>query len=113
KIHFEEDISKLIPISSENKDISRVLKTVNFTDKIIVNIHRTEETDSEELIAYADEFLEELQTISGEFVKNIRGKVMEENLLQTMDFLYNNLPLFLESEDYQTLENKILPDSID
>src|SRR5699024_570557 len=73
KIHFEEDISKLIPISSENKDISRVLKTVNFTDKIIVNIHRTEETDSEELIAYADEFLEELQTISGEFVKNIRG----------------------------------------
>lgn len=113
KIHFEEDISKLIPISSENKDISRVLKTVNFTDKIIVNIHRTEETDSEELIAYADEFLEELQTTSGEFVKNIRGKVMEENLLQTMDFLYNNLPLFLESEDYQTLENKILPDSID
>src|SRR5699024_7525339 len=106
KIQFEEDISKLIPVSSENKDLSRVLKTVNFTDKIIVNIQLSEEGKTDDLIAFADEFLDSLQTRSGEYVKYIRGKIIEENLMQTMDFLYDNLPLFLEPEDYQTLENK-------
>lgn len=113
KIHFEEDISKLIPVSSENKNLSRVLKTVNFTDKIIVNIQLSEKGKTDDLIAYADEFLDSLQTRSGEYVKYIRGKVIEENLMQTMDFLYDNLPLFLEPEDYQKLENIIQPDSID
>jgi len=113
KIQFEEDISKLIPVSSENKDLSRVLKTVNFTDKIIVNIQLSEEGKTDDLIAFADEFLDSLQTRSGEYVKYIRGKIIEENLMQTMDFLYDNLPLFLEPEDYQTLENKIQSDSIE
>lgn len=113
KIHFEEDISKLIPISNENKDLGRVLKTVNFTDKIIVNIQRSENADSDDLVEYAGEFIDSLQNQSGEYVKYIRGKIIEENLFQTMDFLYDNLPLFLDSEDYQILENKIQPDSID
>ncbi len=112
KIRFEEDISKLIPVNSQNRDLQKVLKSVNFTDKIIVNIHRDPNADEEALIAYATEFVDSLLTRSGEYVKSIRGKVDDENLLRTMDFVYHNLPLFLEKEDYHTIANKLSADSI-
>lgn len=112
KIRFEEDISKLIPINSENRDLQRVLKTVNFTDKIIVNIEREESADIDELIQYASEFSDSLETNHAQYINNIRGKIDEESLLRTMDFIYENLPLFLDEEDYNTIERKIQPDSI-
>lgn len=112
KIHFEEDITKLIPVNSENKDMGKVLKTVNFTDKIIVNIRRSDAAETDRLIKYANEFADSLQSQSGEYVKYLRGKIDESNLLQTMDFVYENLPLFLDDEDYKTIANKIEADSI-
>jgi|26BtaG_2_1085354.scaffolds.fasta_scaffold00004_139 hypothetical protein len=112
KIRFEEDISKLIPINSENKDLQKVLRTVNFTDKIIVNIRREDSADIEDLLNYAVELTDSLEAKSAPYIKNIRGKIDEESLLRTMDFVYHNLPLFLEKEDYNTITNKIQPDSI-
>ena len=112
KIRFEEDISKLIPINSENQDLQKVLNSVNFTDKIIVNIQRQETADIDELIQYAIDFTDSLEVNSKQFINNIRGKVETENLIQTMDFVYENLPLFLDKEDYEIIADKIQPDSI-
>ncbi len=112
KIRFEEDISKLIPINSENQDLQKVLKTVNFTDKIIVTIHRNDSTTVDELTQYATEFVDSLQVHSGKYVKNIRGKVNDDDLLRTMDFVYQNLPLFLDKQDYKTISGKLQKDSI-
>jgi len=112
KIRFEEDISKLIPINAENKDLQKVLKTVNFTDKIIVNIKLNDSAEIDDLFNYATEYVDSLEANSANYIKNIRGKVDEENMFRTMDFVYQNLPLFLNKEDYETISNKIFPDSI-
>lgn len=112
KIRFEEDISKLIPINSENQDLQKVLKTVNFTDKIIVTIHRSDSTDIEELTQYATEFVDSLEADFGKYVKYVRGKVNEDDLLRTMDFVYDNLPLFLDKNDYKIISGKLQKDSI-
>ena len=94
KIQFEEDITKLIPVNSENKDMGKVLKTVNFTDKIIVNIGRSDKATTEDLIQYANEFTDSLLLQSGKYVKYLRGKINEDDLLKTMNFVYDNLTLF-------------------
>ena len=60
KIRFEEDISKLIPINEDAQELQKVLKTVNFTDKIIVNIQRSDSSEIEDLTEYASEFIESL-----------------------------------------------------
>ena len=112
KIRFEEDISKLIPVNSENQDFQKVLKTVNFTDKIIVTIHQNDSAKVDELTQYATEFVDSLQTNSSKYIKNIRGKVNDEDLLRTVDFVYKNLPLFLDKEDYKTISGKLQKDSI-
>ena len=87
KIQFEEDISILIPVEGESKNLQKVLKSVNFTDKIIVTLQKNEDVAVEELTDYASEFIDSLQTHSSQYIKNIRGRVNDDDLLSTMNFV--------------------------
>lgn len=112
KIRFEEDISKLIPINSENRDFEKVLKTVNFTDKIIVNIQSKDTASVAKLTAYATDMVDSLEAHSNKYIKYIRGRVDEGNLQRTFDFVYENLPVLLDAEDYGLIAQRLAKDSI-
>lgn len=111
-INFDEDISKLIPITSENEQLQKVLKTVQFADKIIVNIEKSKNGSTDDLIDYATHFLDSLSEHSSHFIKEIQGKIEDETIFETLDFVYNNAPLFLKDADYHTISSKLHPDSI-
>ncbi|WP_051210034.1 MMPL family transporter [Gelidibacter mesophilus] len=111
-IKFDEDISKLIPTNSENEQLQKVLKTTQFADKIIVTFEKDINGSTEDLINYATQFLDSLTEHSGEYVKNIQGKIAEESIFETLDFVYTNAPLFLKTSDYLNISNKLPPDSI-
>ena len=103
KIHFEEDISKLIPSSEDSKELQNVLKSTNFSDKLVVNIQMDSESSFQDLSDYAADYIDGITASSSKFIKNIQGKVSDEDLLETMDFVYDNLPLFLDENDYLTI----------
>lgn len=113
KIQFEEDINKLIPINKDNAEFQKVLKNVNFTDKIIVNITKEDDASVDDLTNYASQFIDSVNASSGQYIKKIQGQVHTEDLQETADFIYKNLPLFLDENDYKTLADKINKDSID
>ncbi len=106
-IRFGEDISKLIPSNSENEHLQKVLKTAQFADKIIVTIEKEKEGTTEDLTEYATEFLNLLSENSDAFVIDIQGKVEAETIFETMDFVYNNVPLFLKDADYHNISNNL------
>lgn len=112
KIRFEEDISKLIPSNSKTQNIQRILKSVNFTDKIIVNIQSREGGTPDDLVKYAQDFLDSIDTHAATYIKDIQGKVDDASIETTLDLLYQNAPLFLDETDYKTIENKLSKDSI-
>ena len=111
-IEFDDDISSLIPANEETRRTLQVLKSIAFTDKIVVNIHKKEAGTVDDLTRYATEFLDSLASNQGAFIKNIQGKVASEEVPKTLDLVYKNLPLFLEAADYQTIQNKLSADSI-
>ncbi len=113
KLQFEEDITKLIPSSDESKELQKVLKSANFSDKIIVNIQVQPDGSFENLSDFASQFIDSILKSSEGYITNIQGKVTDEDLLGTIDFVYQNLPIFLNEDDYKTLGNKISKDSID
>ncbi|MBT6689394.1 MAG: MMPL family transporter [Flavobacteriaceae bacterium] len=113
RIQFEEDITKLIPSNDENSKVQKVLKNVNFTDKIIVNISRESNGSIEDLTQYASQFIDSISKNSGDYIKQIQGKVDNDDILNTVNFIYKNLPLFLDESDYNIIKNKIQKDSID
>src|SRR5690606_7377079 len=112
QINFSEDISKLIPASSENKQLQKVLNTTEFRDKIIVNIQRESNGTTDDLVDYATQFLDSISKSSDSFIKDIQGKVEDEAIFETLDFVYNNAPLFLTQQDYKILSGKTEIDSI-
>ncbi|MCK0134002.1 MMPL family transporter [Arenibacter sp. S6351L] len=112
KIEFEEDITKLIPSNSKTEEVQKVLKSVNFSDKIIVNIVRQPGAPIEELTRYANDFLDSIAKKSSSHIKKIQGKIDDGDLGNTMGFVYDNAPLLLDREDYNTISKKLDKDSI-
>lgn len=111
-IRFDDDISSLIPVNEETQRVQELLKSITFTDKIVVNIRKKENGTTEDLVRYATAFLDSVQKRQGKYIKRIQGKIEDDALQNTLDLVYNNLPLFLEAEDYQTIRRKLDKDSI-
>ncbi|OMP31456.1 1-acyl-sn-glycerol-3-phosphate acyltransferase [Mangrovimonas sp. DI 80] len=112
-ITFEEDITKLIPVEEKDSDIQKVLQTVNFADKIIVHISKESSGSVEVLTEYGAQFLDSIHTNFLPYIKDVQGHVEDEQALQTLDFVYQNLPMFLDDEDYAVIQWKLEKDSIE
>lgn len=112
QIKFEEDITKLIPTNDKADVTAKVLKQLNFADKITVIFKLEKNGTDEDLKQMATAFSDSVAKSCKPYVTGIQGKVDEENIQETIDFVYNNLPLFLDNKDYATIENKLRKDSI-
>ncbi|WP_250255772.1 MMPL family transporter [Chryseobacterium sp. Marseille-Q3244] len=111
KINFEEDINQIIPKNEKSDLTAKVLKQLNFSDKIIVIIENKSGEDSFQLSETADTFLQKTETLQ-KYIASIQGKVNDNEISETFDFVNQNLPLFLNQNDYQEIERKLQKDSI-
>lgn len=111
KINFEEDINQIIPKNEKSDLTGKVLKQLNFSDKIIVIIENKSGENSFQLSETADAFLQKLQPLQ-KYVGSVQGKVNDDEISETFDFVNQNLPLFLSENDYKEIEKKLQKDSI-
>ncbi|ASK30916.1 glycerol acyltransferase [Chryseobacterium sp. T16E-39] len=111
KINFEEDINQIIPKSEKSDLTAKVLKQLNFSDKIIVIIENKSSEDSFQLSETANIFLEKISPLK-KYIGAIQGKVNDNEISETFDFVNQNLPLFLDENDYKKINEKLQKDSI-
>ena len=113
QLNFQEDVQQLIPKTEASTRLQRILKTVEFTDKIVVNISSKKANAEDSLVSYAEAFLQELQQSPDSiYIEKIQGKVADREVQQTYDFILENLPLFLTDEDYEIIQQRIAKDSV-
>lgn len=113
QLNFQEDIQQLIPKTEASTRLQRILKTVEFTDKIVVNISSENANAEDSLVSYAEAFLQELQQSPDSiYIEKIQGKVADREVQKTYDFILENLPLFLTDEDYEIIQQRLAKDSI-
>ena len=112
KLKFEEDITKLIPNSEKSDITNKVLQHVNFADKIIVYLETKTNGNEDDLTQYASALIDSLNTYKSEYISSIQGKIASDEIANTLDFVHQNIPLFLDEEDYKTIEQKLHKDSI-
>ncbi|MDO4881176.1 MAG: MMPL family transporter [Capnocytophaga sp.] len=112
KIQFQEDISKVLPQNQKTSITSKVIKQLNFSDKISVIIQGNENTELAELQEVASEINEELTANFSNYISQIQGIVNDTLISNSWDFIYEHLPLFLEEKDYQELTYRLEKDSL-
>ncbi|SHM51739.1 MMPL family transporter [Chryseobacterium polytrichastri] len=111
KINFEEDINQIIPKNEKSDLTAKVLKQLNFSDKIIVIIENKSKEDNFQLSETADTFLQKIDPLQ-KYIGTVQGKVNDSEISETFDFVNQNLPLFLNENDYKEIERKLQKDSI-
>ena len=111
KINFEEDINQIIPKNEKSDLTAKVLKQLNFSDKIIVIIEKKSKDDNFQLSETAEQFLEKTKPLQ-KYIGSIQGKVNDNEISEIFDFVNQNLPLFLDENDYKEIERKLNKDSI-
>ncbi len=112
RIQFSEDITRLIPTNDKTNTTAKVLNQLNFADKITIKISALKNGNPNDLSEVASLFLTDLDANCAAYITKVQGKLDEKNLQETFDFVYNNLPLFLDKTDYLNIQNKIQNDSI-
>ncbi|MDN3690978.1 MMPL family transporter [Chryseobacterium tructae] len=111
KINFEEDINQIIPKNEKSDLTAKVLKQLNFSDKIIVIIENKSNEESFQLSETADTFLQKIEPLQ-KYIGSVQGKVNDNEISETFDFVSQNLPLFLNENDYKEIQGKLQKDSI-
>lgn len=111
KINFEEDINQIIPKSEKSDLTAKVLKQLNFSDKIIVIIEKKTNDNNYQLSETAEAFLQKTEPLK-KYISAVQGKVNDDEISETFDFVNQNLPLFLDENDYKEISRKLSKDSI-
>ncbi|GJH39621.1 glycerol acyltransferase [Capnocytophaga sp. HP1101] len=112
QLRFEEDITKVLPQNDKTNLTSKVLKQLNFADKISVMVTAEQGGTLTDMQAVAETLRDTLNTSMGQYITGIQGIVNEEEIDETWQFVNDHLPLFLSDDDYAYLERRLAPDSL-
>lgn len=116
QMKYEEDISKLLPSNNIGSSEQLVFNNLKVKDKIFVVMQHQDSSafHTEELAAAMDQFTENLLTNDTDSnVQSVLYKVEEEWMLQGVEYLYQHLPLYLDSTDYAAFDSLFTPASLD
>ncbi len=115
-MHFEEDITKLLPSTGDTSE-TLAFSQLKVKDKIFVQVTSRDEADPlspDDLIEICDELTEsitEADTATG-YVADILSQVDEMMLVDVVSYLADNFPLFVDTASYADIAALINEDSI-
>lgn len=109
QIDFQENITNFFNDSKE--DNNAVFENVQAKDKIVVMINGD---DPDNIIAAAEIFETQLYSmIDDGLIKSVTAYADDEVIDQCTSFVYDYLPIFLNDEDYNSLEERLTKKGID
>jgi 1-acyl-sn-glycerol-3-phosphate acyltransferase len=117
QVKLEEDITKMFPTDEKSEKSNFVFKNTQFLDRLIINISQKDTAlpaDPDKLVEYASQLEESLKQDTFKlYIKDIQAKVEEETIFEVQNSIYNNLPFFLNKEDYKSIDKLITDKQID
>ena len=112
QLKFEEDITKLIPENEKAVTLNKVLDQVDFSDKIVVHLKVQSKGNVNDLTQFATKLVSSFEEGCGDYINEIQGVVNDDDFEETLDFVYDNLPLFLNKGDYNVIKEKTTTEAI-
>jgi len=111
RIIFEEDINKVIPSTENNKRLVTVLEHSKFADRLVICLSLNTEQqrpDPDMLVSFADALIDSLENpVAGQYIESIEAKISPASFNDIYELFYVNLPLFLDEDDYGSIDNML------
>ena len=113
KLHFEEDITKLLPESNVESQLA--FSSIQLKDKIYIQVTSAgERLKPETLAERTDEFVEllfEKDTVN-HFISNVLYKIEPEMAINALDFVLGHIPSFIDTSSYAAFEKAMEPEAV-
>ena len=113
KVHYEEDISKLLPSSSVEDQLA--FSSIELKDKVYLQLAaRGGQLEPEVIAQRMDEFTDMLLERDSEshFIANILVQMEPETGLNALEFVLNHLPSFVDTSAYNAIAKAMEPDAV-
>ena len=114
KLHYEEDISKLLPESSVESQLA--FSSIELKDKIYIQVTSADEPLSPFVLAErTDEFIDLLyeKDTASHFISNVLYRMEPETALNALDFVIEHIPSFIDTSAYRGFEKAMEPEAIE
>ena len=114
RLHFEEDISKLLPSSSVESQLA--FTSIELKDKIYIQVTSADEPLSPEMLCErTDEFIDMLfqKDSATHFISNVLYKMEPELAINGLDFVLEHIPSFIDTSAYRDFEKAMQPDAVE
>ena len=114
QLKFEEDISKILPKDDKVEKLNHVFQHSKFMDKLVVmvSLKDTAVAGPDSLVAFADDFVTQLQQKLSSYISRISYKVDDEVTMAMFDVINEHLPIYLTEQDYLIIDSLITPNVI-
>jgi len=106
KINLDENVNKLLPNENGHQLID-IKQFGSLTERIVFIVYRSDSSNQnpELLINYGDELVSHLDSlVNNDQIESIDYERSTAQTMAMFDIFYDNLPLFLEEQDYKTLD---------
>jgi uncharacterized protein len=115
KIRLEEDITKVLP-GSDSREYQQVLKQSGMMEKLVLRVALDDSTeaDPDKLSAYASAFIARIREEKNlqPLIREVRDRIPDKLMFKAYKLFYNNLPFFLDEDDYLVLDTMLADSSI-
>lgn len=113
QIKTEENIASALPEEPQMMRVNEILQNSPFLDRIyLVITAENPDNDTIDLMGAADSLEIALQDSTQTYFKEIRTHLDEKAAQQLLDFVYQNLPYYLDSSDYAGMDSLIAEEQI-
>lgn len=117
RLQLEEDISRMIPADEKTNRATFILNNSRFADKLVFNLSLADtlaEPAPDLLIEPAEILLARLDSLyKPSHISELKATVPDDLLLRVNEIFYRNLPLFLQTNDYEKIDSLLLPQNIE
>jgi predicted RND superfamily exporter protein len=114
RIHFEEDISKILPHDKKIEKLNDVFQNSKFADKLVVTVSLkdTAAAQPDSLTDFTDTLVAYINEKLNPYISKINYKADDDIALLLFKTINNNLPVYLDENDYSTIDSLITPQTI-
>lgn len=112
RIRIEEDISRMLPNGEQMKQVNNIFRHSHFYDRIIIKIKGSDTTQPEQLMALADTLESRLQGKYSHYIADFKVRVSDETAFDIYNTVHNNLPVYLDADDYTRIDSLIAPQKL-
>ncbi|MBR4803328.1 MAG: MMPL family transporter, partial [Bacteroidales bacterium] len=115
QLEYEEDMSKLLPLTEEAKNSDIVFDNLKVKDKIFVQfVSRGGTTTPDEMTDICDQFIDRLfvNDSSTNYYANALYRIEDDLMLNLIDYAITHVPVFISDERYSDFDSLLSPQAV-